>query len=66
MPLFDLDPPDFVEGWHSLDPRPSVRPCDPGARPYEGPWGATCTLPRQLPPQYVAFPLPEWCVLRCD
>ncbi|THG98355.1 hypothetical protein EW026_g3818 [Hermanssonia centrifuga] len=55
MPLFDLDPPDFVEGWHSLDPRPSVRPCDPGARPYEGPWGATCTLPRQLPPHLRTF-----------
>ncbi|GJE88808.1 Dicer-like protein 2 [Phanerochaete sordida] len=41
-PVFDLDPPDYQEGWHSFDPR------YPPA-PYPGPWGATCTLPRQVP-----------------
>lgn len=48
-PLFELDPPDFTQGWHGLDPKPS-------AEPYGGPWGAMCTLPKQLPPQYV-YPL---------
>ncbi|KAI0697912.1 P-loop containing nucleoside triphosphate hydrolase protein [Cytidiella melzeri] len=42
LPIFDLDPPEMEEGWHSLDPRP-------GVKPYEGPWGATCILPRQVP-----------------
>lgn len=42
LPLFDLDPPDYEDGWHSLDPRPV-------AYRYEGPWGASCTLPRQVP-----------------
>lgn len=41
-PIFDLDPPDYEVGWHSFDPRPPQVP-------YAGPWGATCTLPRQVP-----------------
>ncbi|KAI0338992.1 P-loop containing nucleoside triphosphate hydrolase protein [Trametopsis cervina] len=42
LPIFDLDPPDMMENWHSLDPRPP-------APPYQGPWGVTCILPRQVP-----------------
>ena len=42
-PIFDLDPPEYESGWHSDVPRS-------GIAPYTGPWGATCTLPRQLPP----------------
>ncbi|EKM51767.1 uncharacterized protein PHACADRAFT_150441 [Phanerochaete carnosa HHB-10118-sp] len=41
-PIFELDPPEYDEGWHSLDPRYAPAP-------YGGPWGATCTLPRQVP-----------------
>lgn len=44
LPLFDLDPPEYEKGWHSFETRSS------GAN-YEGPWGSTCTLPRQVPPQ---------------
>ncbi|KAH9948839.1 P-loop containing nucleoside triphosphate hydrolase protein [Amylocystis lapponica] len=40
VPVCILDPPDYVEGWHS-----GVR--IPGL-PYEGPWGATIFLPRML------------------
>jgi endoribonuclease Dicer len=39
-PLFDLDPPEFPEGWHFLQgPRAA----------YTGPYGSTVTLPRTLP-----------------
>ncbi|KIP08582.1 hypothetical protein PHLGIDRAFT_87922, partial [Phlebiopsis gigantea 11061_1 CR5-6] len=41
-PIFDLDPPEYESGWHSDVPRS-------GIAPYTGPWGATCTLPRQVP-----------------
>ncbi|KAI0771427.1 P-loop containing nucleoside triphosphate hydrolase protein [Irpex lacteus] len=42
LPIFDLDPPEMEEGWHSLNPAP-------GVSRYQGPWGATCILPRQVP-----------------
>ncbi|KZT27478.1 P-loop containing nucleoside triphosphate hydrolase protein, partial [Neolentinus lepideus HHB14362 ss-1] len=38
-PFYDIDPPDFPEGWHASDPRRE------GA-PYPGPFGCTMTLPR--------------------
>ncbi|KAI0087899.1 P-loop containing nucleoside triphosphate hydrolase protein [Irpex rosettiformis] len=41
LPIFDLDPPEMEEGWHSLNPAP-------GVPEYKGPWGATCILPRQV------------------
>ncbi|KAL6308377.1 P-loop containing nucleoside triphosphate hydrolase protein [Sparassis latifolia] len=37
--VFDLDPPDFPEGWHLNQTQ---------LPPYEGPWGATVTLPRSV------------------
>ncbi|KAF9476959.1 P-loop containing nucleoside triphosphate hydrolase protein [Pholiota conissans] len=39
-PLFELDPPEFPEGWHFAQ---SARP------DYSGPYGSTVTLPRTLP-----------------
>ncbi|TFK52682.1 P-loop containing nucleoside triphosphate hydrolase protein [Heliocybe sulcata] len=40
-PFYDIDPPDFPEGWHASDPRIQ------GA-PYPGPFGCTLTLPRYV------------------
>ncbi|KAF8963391.1 hypothetical protein BDZ97DRAFT_1919826 [Flammula alnicola] len=42
-PLYDIDPPEFPEGWHSFDAQyqPLV--------PYTGPYGSRVTLPRTLP-----------------
>ncbi|EPQ54406.1 P-loop containing nucleoside triphosphate hydrolase protein [Gloeophyllum trabeum ATCC 11539] len=40
-PLYDIDPPDFPEGWHANDPRHQ-------GLPYPGPFGATVTLPRYV------------------
>ncbi|KAJ6619807.1 hypothetical protein B0H10DRAFT_2025133 [Mycena sp. CBHHK59/15] len=42
-PLFDIDPPEMPEGWHSFEKRST------GIRPYMGPYGAKVTLPRLLP-----------------
>ncbi|OCH85962.1 hypothetical protein OBBRIDRAFT_838546 [Obba rivulosa] len=40
LPVYDLDPPEFPEGWHvTRDALPI----------YEGPWGAKVTLPRAVP-----------------
>ncbi|TBU27162.1 P-loop containing nucleoside triphosphate hydrolase protein [Dichomitus squalens] len=49
VPIYELDPPDYVEGWHALPEhdRFTVR--------YTGPWGATVTLPRALPPHLRKF-----------
>ncbi|KAI0923161.1 hypothetical protein AcV7_005748 [Taiwanofungus camphoratus] len=47
--IYDLDPPDFPEGWHS-DPK-RVQ----GLPSYEGPWGATVSLPRALPQSLRSF-----------
>ncbi|KAF7327726.1 hypothetical protein MKEN_00352200 [Mycena kentingensis (nom. inval.)] len=44
--VYELDPPEFVEGWHQNQaPRPI----------YQGPWGAKVTLPRRLPPHLRSF-----------
>ena len=43
VPIYELDPPDYVEGWHSLPSREHT--------PYQGPWAASVTLPRALPQQ---------------
>ncbi|KAG6828118.1 hypothetical protein H0H92_009139 [Tricholoma furcatifolium] len=44
QPLYDLDPPEFIEGWHSFDLRSRQYPIV-----YAGPWGSKVTLPRCLP-----------------
>ncbi|KZP10713.1 P-loop containing nucleoside triphosphate hydrolase protein [Athelia psychrophila] len=49
VPLYDVDPPDLPEGWH--ENRPQVLP-------YEGPWGATVTLPRVVPADLRVFTVP--------
>ncbi len=51
VPIYELDPPDYVEGWHMLQDR--------SAGLYKGPWGATVTLPRALPTQYVVYVIRE-------
>ncbi|KAI0667772.1 P-loop containing nucleoside triphosphate hydrolase protein [Trametes maxima] len=51
VPLYDLDPPDYVAGWHSLPYRLQM--------PYGGPWGATVTLPRALPKHLRKFTTPR-------
>ncbi|KAI0357487.1 P-loop containing nucleoside triphosphate hydrolase protein [Trametes cingulata] len=51
VPIYELDPPDYVEGWHS---RPTS---SPGS--YGGPWGATVTLPRALPKHLRKFTTPR-------
>ncbi|KAI0789681.1 hypothetical protein C8Q75DRAFT_764525 [Abortiporus biennis] len=47
IPLFDLDPPDYPEGWHA-GLKTSIEP-------YQGPWRATCVLPRALPSEVRTF-----------
>lgn len=42
-PLYDIDPPDFIEGWHALEPHARA------IIPYTGPYGSKVTLPRALP-----------------
>ncbi|KAJ7126945.1 hypothetical protein C8R44DRAFT_979675 [Mycena epipterygia] len=42
-PLFDIDPPELPEGWHSFESRSTA------IKPYTGPYGAKVTLPRLLP-----------------
>ncbi|KAJ7707656.1 hypothetical protein B0H17DRAFT_972362 [Mycena rosella] len=42
-PLFDIDPPEMPEGWHSFENRSTA------IKPYPGPYGARVTLPRLLP-----------------
>ncbi|EPS97555.1 hypothetical protein FOMPIDRAFT_1166449 [Fomitopsis schrenkii] len=49
LALYDLDPPDYPEGWHSQQDRIKDLP------PYRGPWGATVTLPRCLPTHLRVF-----------
>ena len=43
-PLFERDPPEFPEGWHSL---PLGQPRQ--LMPFSGPYGSILTLPRALP-----------------
>ncbi|KAJ7104097.1 hypothetical protein B0H15DRAFT_8026 [Mycena belliarum] len=42
-PIFDIDPPELPEGWHSFEDRSTA------IKPYLGPYGAKVTLPRLLP-----------------
>ncbi|CAA7270275.1 unnamed protein product [Cyclocybe aegerita] len=42
-PVYDLDPPEFPEGWHAFDSHLKSKP------PCAGPFGSTVTLPRALP-----------------
>ncbi|KAI0373696.1 P-loop containing nucleoside triphosphate hydrolase protein [Pilatotrama ljubarskyi] len=51
VPIYELDPPDYVEGWHS---QPTSSP-----HTYQGPWGATVTLPRALPKHLRKFTTPR-------
>ncbi|KAJ7227232.1 hypothetical protein GGX14DRAFT_418753 [Mycena pura] len=51
-PLYDIDPPDLPEGWHSFDGRSSK------IEAYPGPWGAKVTLPRLLPSNLRFFETP--------
>ncbi|RDX50374.1 P-loop containing nucleoside triphosphate hydrolase protein [Lentinus brumalis] len=51
VPIYELDPPDYVEGWHMLQDR--------YAGLYKGPWGATVTLPRALPTHLQKFTTPR-------
>ncbi|KAF9005526.1 hypothetical protein BDQ17DRAFT_1424006 [Cyathus striatus] len=44
-PIYEVDPPEYVEGWHSLENRALVPP----RHPYTGPYGSRVTLPRTLP-----------------
>jgi endoribonuclease Dicer len=48
-PLFDIDPPDMPEGWHSFENRSTA------IKPYLGPYGAKVTLPRLLPSNLRVF-----------
>ncbi|KAG1882754.1 hypothetical protein F4604DRAFT_1986646 [Suillus subluteus] len=50
LPIYDIDPPDMPEGWHSFDPAKRVVP-----PPYPGPFGCTVTLPRRLPAEFRIF-----------
>ncbi|KAG6829276.1 hypothetical protein H0H92_005096 [Tricholoma furcatifolium] len=49
-PLYDLDPPEFVEGWHSFDLLSRQYTAI-----YPGPFGSKVTLPRCLPLEMRAF-----------
>ncbi|OAX41416.1 P-loop containing nucleoside triphosphate hydrolase protein [Rhizopogon vinicolor AM-OR11-026] len=50
LPIYDIDPPDMPEGWHSLDHQQRVN-----SLPYPGPFGCTVTLPRLLPSELRVF-----------
>ncbi|RDB26530.1 Dicer-like protein 2 [Hypsizygus marmoreus] len=43
-PLYDIDPPEMPEGWHSFENRNQAY-----VSPYMGPFGSKVTLPRALP-----------------
>ncbi|EMD40161.1 hypothetical protein CERSUDRAFT_112373 [Gelatoporia subvermispora B] len=46
LPVYDLDPPEFPEGWHVTREAVPI---------YTGPWGAKVTLPRALPKDLRVF-----------
>ncbi|KAG0708464.1 hypothetical protein DFH29DRAFT_892712 [Suillus ampliporus] len=50
LPIYDIDPADMPEGWHSFDPQQRVDP-----PPYPRPFGCTVTLPRLLPAELRVF-----------
>ena len=47
-PIYDIDPPDLPEGWHSLEHTVN-------SLPYQGPWGSTVTLPKLVPARLRIF-----------
>lgn len=49
-PIYDVDPPELPEGWHSLQNRSAS-----DLLPYKGPFGSTVTLPKVLPPALRVF-----------
>ncbi|CAL1712693.1 unnamed protein product [Somion occarium] len=49
LPIFEIDPPDYPEGWHAFEVKSSMTVGSPG------PWKATCILPRVLPPHLRSF-----------
>jgi len=54
LPVFETDPPEFPESWHSAPYRTT------GANPVvHGPFGATVHLPRHLPPELRVFTTPR-------
>ncbi|KAH8825378.1 hypothetical protein DL96DRAFT_1612994 [Flagelloscypha sp. PMI_526] len=42
-PIFSLDPPEYQDEWHAIPSAYRV------VVPYQGPWGSSVTLPRQIP-----------------
>ncbi|KAI0074129.1 P-loop containing nucleoside triphosphate hydrolase protein [Panus rudis PR-1116 ss-1] len=53
LPIFELDPPDYPPGWHAFEGRERLPPI------HEGPWKATCTLPRVLDPKLRSYTTPK-------
>jgi endoribonuclease Dicer len=49
-PIYDVDPPELPEGWHSFHNRSQAT-----IPVYPGPFGSTVTLPRSLPPHLWVF-----------
>jgi endoribonuclease Dicer len=49
-PLYDTDPPEIPEGWHSFDGRSKA-----SIAVYQGPFGSKVTLPRSLPLPHRVF-----------
>ncbi|ETW81507.1 ribonuclease III [Heterobasidion irregulare TC 32-1] len=49
MPIYDIDPPDYPEEWHTFG----------GSNPpYMGPYGCTVTLPKLVDPKFRVFTTP--------
>lgn len=56
QPIFDINPPDYPQGYHSLvDSGLTGGPLPK----YPGPYGATLTLPRLLPPSQRVYSTEE-------
>jgi endoribonuclease Dicer len=54
VPIYEIDPPDLPEGYHSFDNPDCVN-----LMPYQGPYGSKVTLPRLLPPHLRVFTVPR-------
>ncbi|KAF8654247.1 hypothetical protein AX16_003768 [Volvariella volvacea WC 439] len=52
-PIYEVSPREYPEGWHVVGSPGSSLPLHPG------PFGATVTLPRTLPPEVREFSVPE-------
>ncbi|KAH9482151.1 Dicer-like protein 2 [Psilocybe cubensis] len=52
-PLYEIDPPEFVEGWHALPTHSRTKEV------YTGPYGSKVTLPRTLPLPEREFSVPR-------